>query len=92
MGRRAIVPDAYGDALGRRFDPNEQAGSRELANGPCPNCETVGLRDSSEVLVLIGGRYWDRTSGPCRVKRGYGAYESTICEASSQLQQALGIT
>jgi|SRR5580658_9494842 hypothetical protein len=41
---------------------------------------------------LNGGRYWDRTSGPCRVKRGYGAYESTICERRSQLQLALDIT
>jgi hypothetical protein len=28
----------------------------------------------------------------CRVKRVYGAYRSTICKCSSQLQQALGIT
>src|ERR1700752_3554957 len=46
----------------------------------------------SEAVVLNGGGYWDRTSGPCRVKRGYGACRSTICECSSQLQQALGIT
>jgi hypothetical protein len=41
---------------------------------------------------IDGGRYWDRTSGPCRVKRRYGAYGSTICERRPQLQQALGIT
>ncbi len=28
-----------------------------------------------------GGRYWDRTSGPCRVKQRVGAYQSSICEA-----------
>ena len=42
--------------------------------------------------LIHAGRYWDRTSGPCRVKRGYGAYRSTIYECSFQLQQALGIT
>jgi hypothetical protein len=42
--------------------------------------------------ISFGGRYWDRTSGPCRVKRGVGAYTSTICESGSQLQQALSIT
>ncbi len=31
-------------------------------------------------------------SSPGRVKRGYGAYVSTICELGSQLQQALVIT
>jgi len=41
---------------------------------------------------LNGGRYWDRTSGPCRVKRGVGAYESRICEREPLLQQGLGIT
>ena len=50
------------------------------------------VREALEVFVLDGGRYWDRTSGPCRVKRGYGAYRSTICEPGYQLQQALGIT
>jgi hypothetical protein len=45
-----------------------------------------------KALHCDGGRYWDRTSGPCRVKRWYGVYESTICERRSQLQQALGIT
>jgi len=42
--------------------------------------------------VIFAGRYWDRTSGPSRVKRGYGAYRSTICEPGSQLQQAFRIT
>jgi hypothetical protein len=42
--------------------------------------------------LIYGGRYWDRTGGPCRVKRGVGAYRSTICEPGYQLQQALGIT
>jgi len=38
---------------------------------------------------FIGGRYWDRTSGPCRVETEVGCYKSTICELGSQLQQGL---
>ena len=57
-----------------------------------PKFETVQFRKLSEALVLNGGRYWDRTGGPCRVKRVVGAYRSTIWEPESQLQQALGIT
>src|SRR5580658_1793964 len=65
---------------------------RAIARSECPKFETGQFRKLSETLVLNGGRYWDRTSGPCRVKRVYGAYGSTICERRPQLQQALGIT
>jgi hypothetical protein len=58
----------------------------------CPKFVQQILRKSREVFVLIGGRYWDRTSGPCRVKQGVGAYGSRICAPSPQLQQGLGIT
>lgn len=36
---------------------------------------------------LIGGRYWDRASGPCRVKEGVGGWTAahsdieTLCRA-----------
>ena len=33
----------------------------------------------------IGGRYWDRTSGPCRVKRRLVAYRSAICAYASRV-------
>ncbi len=36
----------------------------------CPKCERSGPGDSPHALVLIGGRYWDRTSGPCRGETG----------------------
>jgi|SRR5580692_10406628 hypothetical protein len=63
-----------------------------IARSKCPKFETGQFRKLSEALVPNGGRYWDRTSGPCRVKRVYGAYGSTICERRPQLQQALDIT
>jgi hypothetical protein len=31
-------------------------------------CEVNTFSKSPLVLALNGGRYWDRTSGPCRVK------------------------
>jgi hypothetical protein len=29
----------------------------------------VVLAEHTSLVLLHGGRYWDRTSGPCRVKR-----------------------
>jgi hypothetical protein len=46
----------------------------------CPKLARLDSKNMCEAVVLNGGRYWDRTSGPCRVKRKQGAYESTICE------------
>ena len=34
-----------------------------------PNANESALRETLEVLVLIGGRYWARTSDLCRVKQ-----------------------
>src|SRR5882762_4592576 len=32
----------------------------------CPKCEGNSLREGLEVFVLVGGRYWARTSDLCR--------------------------
>ena len=42
--------------------------------------------------LISGGRYWDRTSGPCRVKQRVGADESRICERNTRLQQGFDVT
>jgi hypothetical protein len=57
----------------------------------CPNCpkfDSINLREALEAFVLDGGRYWDRTSGPCRVKQSVGAYESAYARPNPFCKRA----
>jgi len=52
-----------------RMEPNAWVTTWEKS---VPNLREEGkqVQGVAQVLILNGGRYWDRTSGPCRVKRG----------------------
>ena len=48
--------------------PAQHTAAHAIRIAHCPKPEQQIPRKPRQVFVLIGGRYWDRTSGPCRVK------------------------
>ena len=56
--------DALLGRLSRRY-VGGHAAARELQTDPVFVCDAPLLEAAAQT---IGGRYWDRTSGPCRVK------------------------
>src|SRR5207244_6992908 len=64
MAQNAIITDGERTASSPR-----KSRLARIDAAHCPKCERNSLREALGVFVLNGGRYWDRTSGPCRVKR-----------------------
>lgn len=54
--------------IGREWSERAQGGRYRGRSARARRKNEKGLRRETQALEFFGGRYWDRTSDPCRVK------------------------
>lgn len=68
MRHYELVTVRYNNARIDRKRMDEHRWARPRAERAYDRKNEKGLRRETQALEFFGGRYWDRTSDPCRVK------------------------